>query len=288
MLKLGIHVSIAGKIYKSAERAADVGCNTMQIFSRNPRQLRNTSLDEEDIKIFRKKVKQAKIDPVVVHIPYTLNLASSKHSFYKITIREFIIDLLEVDKLGAKYLVTHMGSFKGGTEKGGLLRVANALNKILKETKGVKTKILLENTSGSGCWLGYKFSHHKFILERLNDPKRVGVCLDTAHTWAAGYNIRDLKGINAMLDEIKSEIGINKIKVVHLNDTKEDLNSLRDRHANIGQGQIGKNGFSRIINHPMLRNVPFILETPKDCQGDDLDNLNIIRSLYKDGLHKEN
>ena len=287
MLKLGVHVSIAGKIYKSVDRAVELGCNTMQIFSRNPRQLRKTTLGEEEIELFKKRVKQAKISPVIVHIPYTLNLASTKHSFYKITIREFIIDLIEADKLGADYLVTHMGSYKGGTEEGGLLRIANALNKIIKETNDVKTEILLENTSGSGRWLGYKFSHHKFVLDRLNKPQRVALCLDTAHTWAAGYDIKNLKGLNNLLDEIDEEVGIDKLKVIHLNDTQEELGSLKDRHFNIGQGKIGRLGFSRIVNHPKLRDLPFILETPKNDQQDDLNNLGVVKKIYKDGLHKK-
>jgi len=286
LLKLGVHVSIAGKIYKSVDRAVELGCNTMQIFSRNPRQLRKATLGEEDIEIFKKKVKQAKINPVVVHIPYTLNLASVRQPFYKITIREFIIDLIEVDKLGADYLVTHMGSYKGGTEEGGLLRIANALNKIIKETSKVKTKILLENTSGSGRWLGYKFSHHKFIIDRLNNPERVGICLDTAHSWAAGYDIKNLKGLNSLLNEIEEEIGIDKLKVVHLNDTQEELGSLIDRHFAIGQGKIGRLGFSRIVNHPKLKDLPFILETPKKGQEDDIKNLAVVKKLYKDGLYK--
>ena len=157
MLRLGVHVSISGKIYKSVDRALELGCNTMQIFSRNPRQLRKSEISKEDVEEFKKKVKASKLSPIIIHIPYTLNLATSKREFYKITIREFIADLKEADQLAADYLITHMGSFKGGTERGGLLRIANALNKILKETQGTKTKILLENTSGSGHWLGYTF-----------------------------------------------------------------------------------------------------------------------------------
>ena len=281
MLKLGVHVSIAGKIHRSVDRAVELGCNTMQIFSRNPRQWRRVTLDEEEVKLFRQKVKEAKIDPVIVHIPYTLNLATVKRSFYKITIREFIADLVEADRLGADYLVTHMGSHKGGTEKGGLLRVANALNKIIKETKGVRTKILLENTSGSGSWLGYKFSHQSFIFNRLSNPQRLGLCLDTAHAWAAGYDIKNLKGLNGLLDEIDKEVGIDKLKAIHLNDTQEELGSLKDRHFAIGQGEITKLGFSRIINHPVLRDLPFILETPKKSQEDDIENLKVVKKIYK-------
>lgn len=280
MLKLGVHVSIAGKIYNSVERAVELGCATMQIFLRNPRQLRKDVLSDEDIELFKKKVEETKIAPVIAHIPYTLNLASNKPRFYKITIRDFIADLIEADKLGVDYLITHMGSFKGGTESGGLLRIGNALKKILKETKGVKTMVLLENTSGSGHWLGHTFSHHRFILEKLDWTERVGACLDTAHAWAAGYRINDAVGLNDLLKAIDTEIGIGRLKVIHLNDTKEELGSRQDRHFAIGEGKIGKKGFSLIINHPQLKDLPFILETPKKSDEDDIKNLQAIRKLY--------
>lgn len=281
LLKLGVHVSIAGKIYKSIDRAVELGCNTMQIFSRNPRQWRKAGLSDEDAEIFKSKAKEANVDPVVIHIPYLINLATVNRSFFKITVKDFILDLFEADKLGAEYLVTHPGSYKGGTEKGGLSRVSQALNKILKETKGVKTKILLENTAGSGHWLGYKFSHHRIILEGLNIPESVGICLDTAHAWAAGYKINEPRGLNALLDEIEKEIGLKRLKVIHLNDTQEDLGSLRDRHYDIGAGKIGRSGFDLIVNHPKLKEIPFILETPKDSQDEDRENLKVVRSLYR-------
>lgn len=280
MLKTGLHVSIAGKIYDSVERAKKLGCNAMQIFSRSPRQWRKSSLSEEDIKIFKKEVKKAKIKPVAVHIPYTLNLASAKRSFHKITIREFIADLIEANKLGADYLVTHMGSYKGTTEAGGLLRVVNALNKILKAVKETKTLVLLENTSGSGCWLGYNFAHFKFILERLNNPERIGVCLDTAHAWAAGYKIDNAIGLNSLLGEIDREVGLKRLKLIHLNDTHEELNSKVDRHCDIGEGKIGKKGFGFILNHSKLKNLPFILETPNEGEDGAEKNLKLVKRLY--------
>ena len=258
----------------------------MQIFLRNPRQLRKGSLTEEEIILFRKKAQEAHIQPVIVHIPYTLNLASIKRSFYKITIRDFIQDLIEADSLGADYLVTHMGSFKGGTQIGGMLRIGNALKKILKETQGVKTMILLENTSGAGHWLGHSFAHHRFILEALNWTERIGLCLDTAHAWAAGFRINDAIGLNGLLREIEKEIGLNRLKAIHLNDTNEELGSRQDRHFDIGEGKIGKKGFSLIVNHPQLTHLPFILETPKKTDEDDVRNLQAVRKLYKDELLK--
>lgn len=280
MLKIGCQVSIAGKIYESPERAAHLGCNTMQIFARNPRQWRKSSLSEEDIKTFKEKRKASGINPVIIHIPYTLNLAATKESFYKITIREFTQDLLEADKLGADYLVTHMGSYKGSTKEKGLLRIAKALKKVLDAAQNVKTMLLLENTSGSGNWLGYEFSQQKVIFEQLNWPQNLGLCLDTAHCFAAGYNIDNPDGIDALIAEIDEQVGIERLKVVHLNDTKEKLGSLKDRHCDIGKGNIGKKGFAYLLRHPALRDLPFILETPKDDDGDDIRNLNVVRELY--------
>jgi len=281
LLKLGVHVSIAGKIYKSIDRTVELGCNTMQIFSRNPRQWRKTLLSDEDVERFKKKVKKSNISPVVIHIPYLLNLATVKKSFFKVTIKEFIADLVEADRLEADYLVTHMGSYKGGTEEGGLSRVIQALNKILKETKEVKTKVLLENTSGSGHWLGYKFSHQKIVLDGLNRPESVGICLDTAHAWAAGYKINEPRGLKSLLDEIDQEVGLERLKVIHLNDTQEKLGSLRDRHHDIGTGEIGRKGFNLIVNHPKLREAAFILETPKKRENEDKENLEAVREIYK-------
>jgi len=241
--KLGVHVSIAGKIYDSFDRAKSLGCTAMQIFSRSPRQFRRTNLSSQDIKKFKKKASLTKIKPVVVHIPYTLNLVASKDKFHNITIRDFTSDLIEAGKLGVDYLVTHMGSFKGSTEEEGLMRVVKAFKTILGDSPGCRTKILLENTSGSGHWLGYKFSHIRFILQKLRWPKRLGLCLDTAHAWAAGYNINCDSGVNDMISEIDDQVGLDRLGVIHLNDTQEKLGSRRDRHFHIARGSIGKKGF---------------------------------------------
>ncbi|MCF7916660.1 MAG: deoxyribonuclease IV [Candidatus Omnitrophica bacterium] len=288
MIQLGVHVSIAGNIYQSIQRAEELGCNAMQIFARNPRQWRKKSLTVEDIEAFKAKRKKSKIGSVVVHVPYLLNLASAKKSFHKITIREFTKDLIEADKLGADYLVTHMGSHKKSTERSGLLRIIEALNLILENSKGVKTQLLLENTAGSGSWLGYKFSHFKYIFDRIEMSNRLGVCLDTAHAWAAGYDISQKKGLAELIKEIENEVGIDKLKVIHLNDTEVELGSRLDRHFHIGQGNIGKKGFKLILNHLQLKKLIFILETPKKSETDDLNNLKTVRRLATNGIYKRN
>lgn len=281
MLKLGVHTSAAGKIYDSVTRAKKIGCNTFQIFARSPRKFRRKTLPARDIELFKQKVKREKISPVVIHIPYTLNLASAKERFYKITIKEFIVDLLEAGALGADYLVTHMGSYKGTSEENGLLKVGEALKIILNETKGVKTKVLLENTSGSGRWLGYNFSHHRIVFDITGWPAGLGVCLDTAHAFAAGYNLAQKHGLDSLVGEIKEQVGLDRLKLIHLNDTQEKLGSRHDRHYDIGQGNIGEKGFELILSHPAFKKIPFILETPKKNQKDDADNLEAVRRIYK-------
>ncbi|UCG35825.1 MAG: deoxyribonuclease IV [Candidatus Omnitrophota bacterium] len=287
-MRLGVQVSSAGKIYYAIDRAKTLDCNTMQIFARNPRQWRKASLSQEDIAIFKERVQKEKISPVAVHIPYTLNLATAKPHFYKVTIKEFIADLIEADKLGAQYLITHMGSHRGISEEEGLSKIAKALEEILKATEGTNTMILLENTSGSGKWLGYTFSHHRIILGQIDFSLRVGICFDTAHAWAAGYKIDEKNAVDELVNEIDREIGIERLKVIHLNDTQTNLGSRHDRHFDIGEGNIGKNGFSYIFAHPSLRDLPFILETPKKSDEDDLRNLDMARRLYKNAILQRN
>ncbi|MBD3245397.1 MAG: deoxyribonuclease IV, partial [Candidatus Omnitrophica bacterium] len=285
VLKLGCQVSIAGNISYAFARAEKLGCTAMQIFARNPRQHRKGQLSEELIAVFRKRAAETKIRPVVIHIPYTLNLASHNTRFYQITIREFTEDLREADTLGAQYLVTHMGSHKGGSESSGLGRVVAALDRILNSTEGTRTEILLENTAGSGKWLGYSFAQLRYVLDRLGWPSRVGICIDTAHAWAAGYKIDDSAGVKRFCAQFEESIGAQRLKVVHLNDTREELNSRRDRHCDIGKGKIGRRGFSALLRHPMFRGAAFILETPKQDERDDERNLRTVRKLFQDGLH---
>lgn len=276
---LGVHVSTEGSIYEAFNRAHRLGCNTMQIFSRNPQRWRDRPLEAEDIKEFVKRQAQFKIKPVFVHIPYSLNLASPYPRLYKASIKAYIEDILEVQMLRADYIVTHMGSHKETSEREGLKRLTRALNKILERTKNNNVGILLENTAGSGSWLGYNFEHQKKVLEAIKDKKRVGLCLDTAHAYLAGYDISTEQGLAYLLGQIDRLVGLKQIKLIHLNDARDKLGSHHDRHENIGKGNIGLEGIKRIINHPKLKNLPFILETPKKTDEDDLLNLNTVRRL---------
>jgi len=278
---LGAHVSIAGKIYDSLERTKLLGCNAMQIFSRNPRQWRELKLSKVDVKEFKKRRKAYGIDYVVVHIPYLINLASPYDVLYKISIRAYIEDLNETQALGAEFLVTHMGSHAKTSEEEGIERFANALNEIFDKTKGNKVKLLLENTSGSGSWLGYTFQHHKMIFDRVKLRDRLGVCLDTAHAFAAGYDLRKQEGLVKLLVDIDTLIGLDKVKVVHLNDSKKDFDSHLDQHDHIGAGKIGLRGMQGVVRSKQLKDKVFILETPKKNDDDDLKNVTLVRGLAK-------
>lgn len=280
MLRVGVQVSIAGKISQAVQRAVNLGCQTMQIFSRNPRSFRRKPLDKEDIKEFRRLIKEAKIYPLVIHTVYTQNLASSNKRFYRLSIRAFIKDLQDAQNLGADLIVTHIGSFKRSTHQRGLVRVIDALGQILKRMP-MGPMLLLENTSGSGHWLGAYFPELTCIIKSLGTPKNLGICFDTCHAYSAGYNLKEQKILNSLVYEVDSLIGLDKLKLIHLNDTKDKLGSHRDRHEHIGEGQIGKEGFREILNHPKLKSVPFILETPKKSDEDDIRNLEMVRSLYQ-------
>lgn len=280
-MRLGVHVSIGEAIYEAVEEAKILGCETMQFFPRNPRKWRRRKIKKEDIEEFKIRRRQLGISPVFVHVPYPSNLASPINLLYRGSIKSYIEDIQEIDSLGAEYLVTHMGSHKKTGESKGIRRVTKALNVMLDKTKDTNVTILLENTSGSGSWLGYKFAHQKEIIDGLEDKSRIGLCLDTCHAFSAGYDFTTPTGLELMLKEIDELVGLDKLKLIHLNDTKDKCGSKRDRHEGIGKGYIGKESFRNLVNHPKLRDLSMILETPKKSYDDDLENLALIRSLYK-------
>ena len=279
---LGVHVSGAGKIYQALDIAHGLDCDTMQIFTRSPQVWRKDSgLDDRDIEEFKARRKKFKINPVFVHISYLINLASPDKRLYNGSIQAYIEDIQEAQKLGSDYIVTHMGSHKETSEDAGIKRLIEALNQILEKTRNSPVGILLENTSGSGSWLGYRFYHQHKILKGIKEKSRVGLCLDTAHAYLAGYNLATKAGLEQMLDEIQELVGLRLIKLIHLNDAAGLLGCHHDRHDHIGKGHIGLSGMKRIINHPGLKNIPMILETPKSTVDSDKENLALVRKLSK-------
>jgi len=280
MRRIGVHISIAGNIWESLERARALKCSAMQIFSRNPRGWQAAEFNSADIGRFRELKDKYDIRPVVIHIPYIINLATPDSGLYKKSIIAFMEDLQRCDLLSAEYFVTHLGSHVGSGEDGGIKRFSEALDGIIKKSKP-KATILLENTAGSGSWIGYKFEHIKRIIDDISDVKNVGVCLDTAHTFEAGYDIKTKAGLEKTMRDFDKLVGADLIKVVHFNDSLSSIASHVDRHQHIGKGNIGLAAMGRIINHPKLRQAAFIMETPKESDKDDKRNIKIVKSLIK-------
>ena len=279
LMRLGVQVSIAGRIYNAIDRAKELGCNTIQIFTHSPREYRHGKISPADIKEFRKRREKVDIFPLVVHIPYIVNLASPYGKLYHRSIEIYIEEINQAETLGAEYLVTHMGSHRRKGEARGLKRFWQGMETILENTKHTKVSVLLENTSGSGYGLGYNFEHLSKVFEGTSWNKRLGFCLDTCHAYVSGYDLSNMSGLDKALADMDRFIGLDRLKLIHLNDAKDSLGSKRDRHEHIGKGKIGLEGLRNIVNHPRLRNIPFILETPKQNLEDDRINLEIIRRI---------
>ena len=279
-MRIGVHVSIAGSIPESLERAKALGCNTMQIFSRNPRGWQAAKIaaaEAEEFKILKRKYD---ISPVAVHIPYIINLATPNDRLYKMSIEAYEDDIERVDALGAEYFVTHLGSHTGSGEDNGIKRFSRALAELIKRA-GPKATILLENTAGSGDSIGYRFEHLRRIIDGQKSPEKVGVCFDTAHAFEAGYDIKTKNGLEKALKEFDRLLGTGLIKVVHFNDSLSLLGSRVDRHQHIGKGTLGLEAMARIINHPKLANAAFIMETPKESEKDDIMNMRTAKRICK-------
>ena len=281
-MKIGCHVSIAGGIENSVKRAEELVCSTMQIFSKNASTWREKILKKEEIENFRKNLKNSNINPVFIHTSYLINLASPSNELYFKSINAFIEEMKRADLLlPVPYLIIHPGAHTGAGEEYGIQRIIRALNIILEKSTdlNLKTMILLEDTAGSGTHLGYTFYQLKRMIEGAKDRKKIGICFDTCHAFTAGYDLAHQEGIEQTLEEFEKYIGLDKLKVIHLNDSKYPLASRKDRHMHIGKGYIGLEGFKVLVNHKYLKDLPFILETPKHDEKDDLKNINLVKSL---------
>jgi len=278
-VRVGVHVSIAGSIDKAADRAIERGCNTFQIFSRNPRGWKFKELVSDDAKRFLKKVEDYGISPAVDHMPYLPNLATPKDEVYQRSVESLMIELIRCNSLGIPYLVTHLGSHLGTGRGKGFQRIIGAINKALFEVEN-DVMILLENTAGTKNSMGGTFEDIGYIIDRIEERERIGVCLDTCHAFAAGYELRNEEGLEGTIRKLDDVIGIKHLKIIHLNDSKGGLNSRLDRHEHIGLGQIGEGGFETMLRHSIFRKLPLILETPVDERRDDIGNIGVVRELY--------
>tara|TARA_B110000014_G_C20123762_1_gene597021 strand:- start:2808 stop:3647 length:840 start_codon:yes stop_codon:yes gene_type:complete len=277
-MKLGVHVSIAGSIDLSIDRARSLGLNTFQIFTRNPRGWKFSDLKESNIVNFKNKILSENISTVVCHMPYLPNLSSPKEDVHNMSINALSSELERCNTLGIEYVVTHIGSHLGtGLEKG-LDRVVKACNTALSNSSN-NTMIILENTAGTKNNVGSKFDELKYIFDNVNDKSRIGFCFDTCHAFAAGYDLSTSKSVIDTLKKFDQIIGLKYLKVVHLNDSKGELGNGLDRHQHIGRGFIGENGFRELLKNSTIKQLPLILETPIDETFDDEYNINKIYSL---------
>ncbi len=277
-MKLGVHVSIAGGLLEAVARAKRLGCTTMQIFSRSPRGGAAPSLPAALAAQFDAARRAAGIDPLAVHGPYIINLASSEAAMWRQSVALLRDEVARVGRLGAQYLVVHVGSHRGRGAAAGIERVAHALNRVMAEAPDGLT-LLLENTAGSGQGLGASFEELAAIRDRVEAKPAVAVCLDTAHLFAAGYPIHTDEGLDETLRRFDRIVGAEPLRLIHLNDSKVPFGSRVDRHWHIGQGHIGLDAFRRFVTHPRVRALPMILETPKSGDADDRRNLATVRRL---------
>jgi deoxyribonuclease-4 len=276
-------MSIAGGVDLAPLRGRQVGCRTIQLFTKSSNQWRARSLPHEEIDRFHANLQAAAIAPAVAHGAYLINLASTDPALRQKSMAACLEELERAEVLGIPYLVIHPGAHTGAGEEAGLRQVANSFRELLKRTKGYRVRIVLETTAGQGTTLGYRFEQIALLLDQVGLPERTGVCLDTCHLFAAGYDIRTPNGYSAVLRLFDQVVGLPSLKVIHLNDSKKELGCRVDRHEHIGKGAIGLEAFRCLVTDPRLRGIPMIIETPKD--GDfiktDRRNLKTLRDLAK-------
>jgi deoxyribonuclease-4 len=276
-------MSIAGGINKALRRGEETGCDVIQLFTKNANQWRAKPLLPDAIAAFRQTRCETEVRPVAAHDSYLINLASPDEGLYKRSVEALWEELGRAEALGLPYLVIHPGSHRGGGEREGLYRIARAINLLHQRGAGMRIQILLETTAGQGATLGYRFEHFARIIGMIEEDQRVGICLDTSHVFAAGYDIRTPEGYEATMGEFARIIGLDRLKLFHLNDSKAALGTRVDRHEQIGQGHLGLEPFRLLMQDSRLVDIPCILETPKGrtASGEhwDRENLRILRGL---------
>lgn len=282
---LGCHLSIGKGFSKALVEAESLGINAMQIFSHNASSWRMKPVDEDAAAAFHSQCASSEVEYIVIHTMYLLNLASPDDGLFERSVSSLIEEIRRAGILGIDHIVTHLGAHKKTGIEAGIDRIVAALDTVIAAdefTRYHNIRLLLENTAGAGTTMGTTFAELGKILTGVSDSSRIGICLDTCHAFAAGYELRTDDAIADTLAEFDREVGISHLELIHLNDSKFPLGSRRDRHEHIGRGDIGVEGISRVVNHPSLRRLPFILETPKEIDSHaDADQINLkqVRDL---------
>lgn len=281
-VRVGFHVSIAGGISNSVDNAKKIGCTAFQIFSRNPRGWAAKPLAPDDVQLFKNKLSASGIDrdAVIVHMPYLPNLSGPAGEFYTKSMETLAGEMQRCSALGIPYLVIHLGSHMGKGQAGGINQLVKAIESARSKSKGGPV-VLLENNAGQKNSIGGNFEELRMILDRLDDPKEFGVCTDTCHLFASGYDLRTKAEVDKTLDKFDNVVGLKELKFIHLNDSKGPLGSNLDRHEHIGLGMIGQEGLAAFLNHRAIRGLPVIMETPIDEKRGDEQNLKVVLGLVK-------
>ncbi|MCD6309381.1 MAG: deoxyribonuclease IV [Candidatus Eremiobacteraeota bacterium] len=283
--RLGAHLSVKGGVSQAILRCREIGAECLQIFTRSPRVWNSPKLTDEEVAKFRNYADRYEIFPIIAHAIYLPNIASNDKTIRKKTVKSLISEWNRSYRLGLSDLILHPGSHRGIGEKKGLRLAAEVLDEVFNQIPEKGPLITLETTAGHGYSLGGKLSHFNSIMAHSRYPERLGICLDTCHVFVAGYDITTRDGIEKILGEIGSQIGMDKIRAVHVNDSKRELGSHIDRHEHIGRGYLGCNTFYLLLCNSKLKNLPFLLETPKEksCLGVNMDkiNLRILKYLRK-------
>jgi deoxyribonuclease-4 len=277
---LGTHVSVAGGLPRAMERAAELGCTAAQIFVKNGNQWQGREVGDEEVATFRAAHARSPVGPLVAHASYLINLCAAEPPLLARSRAALADELVRCARLGVAGLVVHPGAHRGAGEEAGIDAVAASLEAVLSALPGGSTRVLLENTAGQGTCLGHRLEHLAAIRDRVTAGDRIGICLDTCHAFAAGYPLHEPAGYEEMMAEIAERIGLENLGCLHVNDSLRPFGSRRDRHAHIGEGEIGLAAFARVLADPRLRRIPMILETET---GDDMAghrrDLATLRSL---------
>ncbi|UCG78697.1 MAG: deoxyribonuclease IV [Nitrospirota bacterium] len=277
-VRIGFHTSIAGGVSKALERADELGCRTMQIFTHSPRQWARTAISEEEIKRFRDLRSELDITPVFSHTSYLINLASRSDDLLSRSIDFLSYEMDNAEKLGIEYVVLHTGSASGDDEKKARKRAARAISKALGKRK-YRARLLLENTAGQKGDITSSVAALAEIAEQCTSDGIGGICIDTCHAFAAGYDLRKKGGVEQLLEEVNAHFGDEGLRLVHLNDCKRPYGSGVDRHEHIGKGTIGSRGFRNLLSDQRIRKVPLVMETPKATDEDDRMNLKKVKGI---------
>lgn len=279
---LGAHMSVAGGIHTAVDRATSIGCTALQVFTKNTNQWSGKPITDEDAAMYRQKIAAAGIAPVVSHDSYLINLCAVNPDILKKSRAAFIDELERCELLGIPLLNFHPGSHLGAGDEDGVKRICESLNHAHQSTKDFKVKSVLEATAGQGTNVGYKFEHLRSIIDGVDQPERMAVCIDTCHIFAAGYDISTEEGYESTFRQFDEIVGLDRLVAFHINDSKKGVGSRVDRHEHIGKGAIGLTGFRLLMNDERFADIPKILETPKsDDLHEDVENLKILKSLIE-------